>query len=114
ILMATPTVALSLGWKFAFGFFASIFVSGFLPFVLNVQEDSKQLVIYIVSVAVVAGGSALYFWISLVGTIRRVTEHAEVFSSGDLTRLVQVPARLLPDETVELTTSMNRMVASLR
>ena len=113
-LAPVGVTTLSLGWKFAFGFFASIFVSGFLPFVLNVQENPRDLALYIACVVIVAGGAASYFWVSLVGTIRRVTEHAEVFSSGDLTRLVQVPPRLLPDETVELTMSMNRMVASLR
>lgn len=113
-VLTPPAATLSLGLKFAVGFFASILVAGFLPFVLRIQESPRDVAIYVGAVALVAGGSSLYFWFSLVGTIRRVTEQAEIFSSGDLTRLVAVPNLIFPDETVELTTSMNRMVSSLR
>ncbi len=105
---------MSLGWKLAFFFFLSVGVAGVGPFVLENREDPKQLAGYLILTVLVAVGSAAYFWRNFVGTIQRVTDHAEVFSSGDLTRQVAVPGRWYPDETVELTTSINRMVGSLR
>src|SRR4051794_15595506 len=103
-----PGGGLSLGLKLAFFFFGSMLIAAVGPFVPFVQNGPIGLAAYVGVVALAGLASAVYFWRNIVGTIHRVSQHAEMFSSGDLTRSVAVPRRIYPDETVELTIAINQ------
>jgi methyl-accepting chemotaxis protein len=113
---ASEGVGMSLAFKFLALFFVTILVAAGgsqLPSVRGGDTEGPRI-IWLLAVAICGFGSSIYFFRNIVGTIKRVREQTEIFSSGDLTRSVAVPRRIWSDETVELTLSINQMLGSLR
>ena len=105
-----------ISYKFIVGFIvvvASIVLLNLLVPSLGIPEEWQQL--FSVACAILVG--LLFGWFfskRFTSNIRVLNGAVERLSHGDLSSTVVLPATVFPDETVDLATSLNRVVESLR
>ncbi len=107
---------ISISYKFIMGFIAVIasivLVNLLIPY-LGIDVEWRQT--FMVFCALLVGSVlGLIFSRAFSANIRVLTDAAERLSGGDLSRNVELGRTYLPDETVDLAESLNRVVASLR
>ncbi len=102
--------------KFIMGFIivvgCIVTVNLVVPFT-GIPEQWQQL--FSVACAILVGlVLGLFFSRTFTANIRSLSDSAEYLAKGDLSRDVELPKTLLPDETADLADSLNRVVTSLR
>lgn len=107
---------IQIGYKFILGFVMVVATVAFTPEgirLLGYSEEMSKFLTYVVALTI----GLMLGWIfskTFTKNISLLTESAEFVSRGDLTGNVTVGTPRFPDETYDISCSINRMVENLR
>jgi len=105
-----------IGYKFILGIILVVAAVAFSPaMVIALGYSQEMTTIFAYAVALTTG--LILGWLLTKGlskNIRKITDSVEAISEGDLSRELDITAKLFPDETVGISTSINLMAENLR
>jgi len=105
-----------IGYKFILGIVLVVAAVAFSPaMVIALGYSQEMTTIFAYAVALTTG--LILGWLLTKGlskNIRKITDSVEAISEGDLSRELEISAKLFPDETVGISTSINLMAENLR
>jgi len=105
-----------IGYKFILGIILVVAAVAFSPaMVIALGYSQEMTTIFAYAVALTTG--LILGWLLTMGlskNIRKITDSVEAISEGDLSRELDITAKLFPDETVGISTSINLMAENLR
>jgi len=105
-----------IGYKFILGIILVVAAVAFSPaMVIALGYSQEMTTIFAYAVALTTG--LILGWLLTKGlskNIRKITDTVEAISEGDLSRELDITAKIFPDETVGISTSINLMAENLR
>jgi len=105
-----------IGYKFILGIILVVAAVAFSPaMVIALGYSQEMTTIFAYAVALTTG--LILGWLLTKGlskNIRKITDSVEAISEGDLSRELDITAKIFPDETVGISTSINLMAENLR